>query len=405
MRKDEEPVVLAWGGQERRKSNNLQQGRIRLAGFIRENTKQIIAEWETFARTLIPAANHMTPLALRDHINEILAFIVSDIESPQTGTEQIQKSHGEKEKDPAPTAAETHAALRLAGGFDIDQMVSEYRALRASVIKLWSKANTQINGTDILDLTRFHESIDQELAESVSHYTKKVSYSKDLFIGILSHDLRSPLNVISMSAQLMLNMGTPDRQQTLNERQTMLTTQIYESASRITVIVDDLLDVTRARFGSGLPVVRAPMDMGFVSQQLVDEMRVAYPTRIMTLEILGDTKGEWDKARIGQVFSNLMGNAIQYSFKDSSIDVTVTGNPEEVIVSVHNEGVPISPGKIETVFNSLTRAVIDAGDHPGTVNLGLGLYISKEIVVSHGGTIDVTSSEADGTTFTARFPR
>jgi len=406
MEQSVEKVVLAWGGQERRKPNNQRENNsIRLADFIRKNTKQIMTEWESFARTLIPAADHMTPLALRDHINEILAFIVSDIESPQTSSEQIQKSHGEKEKDSAPTAAETHAALRLAGGFDIDQMVSEYRALRASVIKLWGRANAPMNDVDRIDLTRFNESIDQELAESVSHYTKKVSYSKDLLIGILSHDLRSPLNVISMSAQLMLNMGTPDKQQTLNERQTMLTTQIYESASRITVIVDDLLDVTRARFGSGLPVVRAPMDMGFVSRQLVDEMRVAYPTRIMTLEISGDTKGVWDKARIGQVFSNLMGNAIQYSFKDSSIDVTVTGNPEEVMVSVHNEGVPISPGKIETVFNSLTRAVIDAGDHPGTVNLGLGLYISKEIVVSHGGTIDVTSSEADGTTFTARFPR
>jgi len=375
-----------------------QENRVRLADFIHENTEQIVSEWATFARTLTPAANDMTPLALRDHIQEILDFIVSDIKSPETGFEQIEKSQGGKERSSITTAAETHAALRLAGGFDIDQMVSEYRALRASVIKLWS-AHTEMNNTDVIDLTRFNESIDQELAESVSHYTKKVSYSKDLLMGILSHDLRTPLGAISMSSQLILNMGG------LGERQTLLTKQIFDSASRITAIINDLLDVTRARFGSGLPVIRTPMDMGFVAKQLVDEMRVANPTRSIVLEVSGDVKGEWDKARIGQVFSNLIGNAIQYSFKDSPIAVTIKGRPEEVILSVHNQGLPIHPEKIGTIFDSLTRAVTDEGDHPEAVNLGLGLYITKEIIDSHGGKIDVTSSEDTGTTFTVRFPR
>ena len=164
-------------------------GRIRLADFIQQNTKPIISEWETFARTLTPAATNMTPLALRDHIPQILDFIVKDIKTPQTRSEQIQKSKGDKERDPAATVAETHAALRLTGGFDIDQMVSEWRALRASVIKLWSEAETPMTKQDIIDLTRFNEAVDQELAESVSHYTQKVNYSKDLFIGILSHEL------------------------------------------------------------------------------------------------------------------------------------------------------------------------------------------------------------------------
>jgi signal transduction histidine kinase len=203
----------------------------------------------------------------------------------------------------------------------------------------------------------------------------------------------------------MLNMGALNKQQTLNEKQVMLATQVYESTSRITAIVDDLLDVTRARFGSGLPIIRASMDIGFISRQLVDEMQAANPMRIITLEASGDLKGKWDKARIGQVFSNLIGNAIQYSFKDSSIDVTIKGNPKDVILSVHNDGMPIPPEEIETLFDALTRATVDEGDHPEAVNLGLGLYITKEIVASHGGTIDVTSSEGSGTTFTARFPR
>lgn len=189
-------------------------------------------------------------------------------------------------------------------------MASEYRALRASVIKLWSAENTQLKSVDIIDLTRFNESIDQELAESVSHYTNKVSYSKDLFIGILSHDLRSPLNVISMSAQLLLNVGSPQAQQTLDEKQVLLATQVFDSATRVTKIIDDLIDVTRARFGSGLPVIRAHMDMGVVSRQLIDEMLAANPTRTINLEISGDVKGTWDKGRIGQVLSNLIGKRL-----------------------------------------------------------------------------------------------
>jgi len=374
-------------------------GRKRLAAFIRENTEQIVSEWEMFARTLTPASTDMTSLALRDHIQPILEFVVSDIDSPQTGIEQVVKSHGKKTRDVAHTAAETHAGLRLSGGFDIDQMVSEYRSLRASVIKLWSAENTEMLHEDIIDLTRFNESIDQALAESVAHYTDEVNRARNLFLGILGHDLRTPLNVISMSSNLITGLGT------LNERQCMLASQIGDSASRMTQIISDLLDLTRARFGSGLPINRTPMDMSFISHQLVDEMRVAHLGRTINLEISGDMKGEWDKARIGQVFSNLIGNAIQYSFEYTPIDVHVKGTSNEVVLSVHNEGVPIPPEKIEKIFDPLSRAGTNEYAPPEAQNLGLGLYITKDIVTSHGGTISVNSLEDEGTTFTIRLPR
>jgi signal transduction histidine kinase len=406
MGKSAKKLTLLSPNQKKQKFNTSRQdNRIRLPDFINKTTEQIVSEWESFARTLKPAANDMTPLALRNHIHEILSFIVSDINSPQNYLQQVQKSQGRKKKTSAVTAAQTHAALRLAGGFDIDQMVSEYRALRASVIRLWSKANKSMDDRDIIDLIRFNEAVDQELAESVSHYTQKVSYSKDLFMGILGHDIRNPLNAVSISAQLILNMEAASEQQITNKRQVMLATQIFESASRINEIVANLIDVTHARFGSGLPIVRAPMDFGFVSRLLVDEMRRAYPTHTITLEVSGNLEGEWDKARIGQVFSNLIGNAIQYSFQDSPIEVIVKGVAKEVLLSVHNIGVPIPFEKINTLFNALTRAGADGEAHSGAFNLGLGLYITNDIVVSHGGTIDITSSEKEGTTFTARFPR
>lgn len=398
-------ITLVWDGKERRTFNGPQQS-IGLANFIQENIRPIVREWEIFAETLKPASNDMTPRALRNHIHQILEFIINDIRSSQTRAEQVRKSHGEKEKGPAPSAAETHAALRLAGGFDIDQMVSEWRALRASVVKLWSASNIKMTNADVIDLTRFNESIDQELAESVSHYTKKSNFSKDLFMGVLGHDIGAPLNAISMCAQLLLNIGSIGMPQTLSEGQRMLASQIFESASRISKIVSDLLEAARARFGAGLPIIRSPMDMAFIGRKLVDEMRVAHPKHSILFAISGDAKGEWDKARIGQVFSNLIGNALQYGFKDTPINVTVKGMAEEVILSVHNEGVPISPEKIETLFDSFHRAVTTEEEaDPTQINLGLGLYITKDIIVSHGGTIGVTSSEENGTTFTARFPR
>ena len=376
---------------------------MRLSDFIRTHEEQITVEWENFARTLVPAADGMGPLALRDHIREILTFIANDISPHKPALEQTQKSHGTG-PDGLPaggnSAAETHAALRLTGGFNMDQMVSEYRALRASVIRLWSAKHPEMNGGDVLDLTKFHEAIDQALTELICHYSEKLDHSKDLFLGILGHDLRNPLTAILASAELALEIGT------LNERQTKLLSQIINSTLRSNEIINHILDLTRARFGSGLPVIRVAMDFGFVARQMIDEMRAAHPMREFVITILGDTKGEWDKARIGQVFSNLLGNAVQYSFRDTPISVTINGETKDVKLSVHNQGVPIPPDKAERIFDALTRDAAESGqEQPESTNLGLGLYITKEIVTAHGGTIDVISTEKGGTIFSARFPR
>jgi signal transduction histidine kinase len=373
---------------------------MRLATFIRKNQQPIIEHWEIFARTLVPASDDMSPRSLRNHIKEILAFIADDIESSQTGSEEITKSEGKKLKDPEPSAAEIHASLRQAGGFSMDQMVSEFRALRASVIRLWEAQLTEATKLDISDLTRFNESLDQAITEAINYYTKTIDHSRNLFLAILSHDLRNPIGAMKMSAQLTLNIGT------LNERQTMLVSQVIASASRATEIINNLLDLTHARLGSGLQVIKKDMDMAFVSRQLVDEMRAMHPSRTFQLDISGETEGKWDKARIGQVFSNLLGNAVQYGFRDLPIDITIKGEPEAVLVSVHNDGVPIAANAIGSIFDSLTRGGEEnSANDRGSTNLGLGLYITKQIVSAHGGTVGVTSSEKNGTTFTALFPR
>ncbi|WP_210215296.1 sensor histidine kinase [Lichenihabitans psoromatis] len=375
------------------------EGRRRLPAFMSENITPIVAEWENFARTLTPTSDGMTPLALRDHIHQILQFVVVDIQSEQTPKEETIKSMGNKARKPDSTAAETHAALRLSGGFNIGQITSEYRALRASVIKLWRRTNPLMDEKDFEDLTRFNEAIDQELTESVTYYTDEVLRSKDLFIGILGHDLRSPVQAITLSAELMSRLGS------LNERQIMLLGNMSDSAGRINALIDNLVDVTRARFGNSLAIIRSVMDFGYVAHQLVDETRAVNPSRDIKLDISpGSLKGEWDKARIGQVFSNLLGNACQYGFKDTSIEVGIASDRESVTLTISNRGVPIPAERISSIFNPLTRATAKTGQH-ASMNLGLGLYITNEIVAAHGGTIEVTSSEDQGTTFTLWFPR
>jgi signal transduction histidine kinase len=265
---------------------------------------------------------------------------------------------------------------------------------------LWEAQLMEATKVDISDLIRFNESLDQAVTEAIRFYTQIIDHSRDLFLAVLSHDLRNPLSAMKMSAQLTANIGP------LNERQTMLMSQIVASSGRATEIVNYLLDLTRARFGSGLQVIKKAMDMEFVANQLVDEMRVTHPTRTFQLEISGETEGKWDIARIGQVFSNLLGNAVQYGFSDRPIMVTVKGEREAVLVSVKNKGVPIRPEALGGIFESLTRGggQKSANDRE-SVNLGLGLYITKQIVLAHGGSVGVTSSEKDGTTFTATFPR
>jgi signal transduction histidine kinase len=371
----------------------------RLPQFIVENTEAVVSEWEEFARSLIPASSGMSPLALRDHIREILTFFVCDIQTEQTTAEEVTKSRGNAADEANISAAETHAALRLTGGFNMGQMISEYRALRTSIIKLWRQSGPAMDETDFLDMSRFNESVDQALAESAAYYSKHTLRSKDMFVAVLSHDIRNPLQSIMSSAELLARVGE------LNERQTMLSSNIIGCVERLNGLADNLLDVTRSRMGASLSLARSNMDMGLVAYEIVEEVRLAHRDATITIDLSPDLRGSWDKARVGQVMANLLSNAIQYGFKGYPIAVAVRGDEEAVTVSVQNQGRLIDPAKMGGIFDPLTRAEAVGDEQMPSCNLGLGLYISHEILVAHGGNITVTSSDTDGTRFEARFPR
>src|SRR3954471_18775609 len=180
---------------------------MRLAQFIIENLEEIMIEWEAFATSLLAPGQTMTSLALRDHSKQILQAIALDIEEGQTDLEQAYKSKGYvRIADATRTAAMTHGALRYLAGFDLRQLAAEFRALRASVLRLWLKRGGAGGKAAFFQMTRFNEAIDQALAESIANYSDEVARSRDTFLAILGHDLRSPLAAIANSS---LYLGTP----------------------------------------------------------------------------------------------------------------------------------------------------------------------------------------------------
>jgi signal transduction histidine kinase len=178
--------------------------------------------------------------------------------------------------------------------------------------------------------------------------------------------------------------------------------QILRSGERMARMVDDLLDLTRTRLGSGIPITPLQMDLDDLCRKLLSEFQAIHPDRLLEFHSEGDLRGKWDPGRIGQVLSNLMGNALQHGDGDKPIRMTAKADAHGVVIEVHNEGVPIPPAFLANIFEPMVSHARQ-GEEMKTTSLGLGLHIAREIVLAHGGTLTVTSV-AEGTTFTVHLP-
>lgn len=374
---------------------------MRLADFISANLESILQEWETFARG-IDCGEKMDSLALRDHAEEILLATVRAMRSTQSSAERTAKSRGEQSAEDSTDldgASEQHAIGRLGSGFNLLEVVSEYRALRASVLRQWHECRFPWHESDVDDVTRFNESLDQSLAKAVSSYTKRVDQSRDLFLAILSHDLRNPLNSISMSASLLTHL-VPHANKAMH-----VATQISTNASVMGRMINDLLDYTRTRLGAGMPVSPAMMNLSSLCKELHSEFVSAHPDRDIRLQMANEVRGNWDWDRLRQAISNLLGNAIQHSPEYALVQLNLSNVGSDAIVTIYNGGPPIPPGELAKIFDPLVRG--SSAEHPKANrpgSIGLGLYIARAIAESHSGSITVTSSSESGTTFTLRLP-
>lgn len=376
---------------------------MRLHEFILSNRDPIMNEWEAFARSVSAASATMDVTALRDHASEMLTVIATDLKTSQGRHDQSEKSKGKAPPvDPAgeATAAEEHGAGRARSGFTISQMVAEYRALRASVLRLWSREQGELEPAEVEDMIRFNEAIDQSLAESISEFDQNVEQAKEMFLAILGHDLRTPIGAIYSSAKFMLDTNE------LSEPHVTLLRRMAQSATRSMHMVGDLLDFTRSRLGGGIPVSRQTVNMGKIVHDVVDEISALHPGKEVQVNTREAQDGDWDEARISQALTNIVGNAVEHSQPNTRVSVNVRSRGDDVEIAVHNTGIPIQAADLDGIFNPLKAEPRNQHRKAGpTGNLGLGLYIADRIINAHQGRIAVESSQEEGTTFTIHLPR
>jgi signal transduction histidine kinase len=357
----------------------------------------ILTEWEAFAATRLPAAATMTPLALRDHAKQILEAIAKDLSTFQSRDAQIAKSMGEVSGslDMPETAAETHAVLRAQSGFDINQLAAEYRALRASVLRLWIDA-LQPEPPHLGDAIRFNEAIDQALAESITLFSAQVDHARNLLLAMLGHDMRTPLQILLLTARHLETMNA-------GAEVSEAAHHLVNGTARINALVEDLLEVSSFNLGVSIRITPTHVNLGVVFAEHLLELRVLYADRELELKVTGDTHACVDGPRLQRLLDNLVVNAIKYGAPDTAIRITVIGDATEVRFEVRNTGPVVEQSALDHIFQPLKRGPHE-NRRSADGSLGLGLYIAREIARAHGGDIAVRSAN-DETVFAVHLPR
>lgn len=264
------------------------------------------------------------------------------------------------------------------------------------VMALYSRQALPRDTTDILKQATGRMALGVKRLRAESELRARADFEKHL-LGIVSHDLRNPLNAILLSASALA------RWETLDPLAVKTAMRIQTSAERAARMIRDLLDFTQARLGGGIRITRSPLDLRDVVRGVIEEVQAAHPGREVRVRLDGENHGEWDGDRIAQVVQNLVTNAIKYSPIDTPVHVSVWTEAGWALLSVHNQGAPIPPEKLPCIFEPLLRGTAEV-DHTGR-SIGLGLYIVKQIAEAHAGRVEVRSTEAEGTSFTVLLPR
>jgi len=361
------------------------QGRVNtLTSFIRERRDEIVREWLSRVEGL-PSAPGLTPQSLRDHMPDILDRLADAIDRRDQGPRPLED------------LPEQHAILRFHEGYDLRQIVAEYRLLRHVITDLYAERGDVSAETRpvMMPLTVMHEAVDRAISEAVDQYAVERELVRDRFIAILGHDLRDPLNTILFTASTQLANADGLDADTIKAAD-----RTRAAAQRMDRMIRDLLDFARGRLGGGLSVVPTRFDARAVINDAVHDIAQTHPDRDVRCTVepgAGDFAVHWDSDRIAQVVANLVGNALVHG-KDPVI-VHVADEGDAVAVEVRNCG-EIPGDVLPRLFDPFVSDRVNSG-RPG---LGLGLYIVQQIAQAHGGRARADSS--NGTTrLTVVLPR
>jgi len=284
--------------------------------------------------------------------------------------------------------------VMLTGEAVRNQLVRFRPAGASSDVVLRSSAVPIRGNGDVALVVSVFDDITEEHRLQAEH--EQTARFAETFLGILGHDLRNPLNSIILASAL-LEQGRSDPGDLRRIR------QIASSGRRMARMVNQLLDLTRARLAGGMPIKRKPVDLVAVITAVLDEIATSNPGVTFQNDLPFEMRGEWDGDQLAQVASNLLGNAVEHGDPSRAIGVTLLDGGDTAIFGVHSYGSPIPEDMLLLLFDPFRR-----GSPPSSAKrkgLGLGLYITREIVKAHGGEVGVTSSAEDGTTFTVTLPR
>jgi len=364
-----------------------------IADFVRKNLRTILDDWDTVAAQMQPAADDLDRDELRDFAQGLLMDVL--VAMPSADGSNVRILDEDWPAQALTRSAREHAEDRLAQGFTIAQLMIEYRALRWHIVSRWSEQVQGMVASEICEeIKRFDAALDKSLVESVQWFHEQLSESRDLLLGALAHDLRNPLSVSLHTAQLLR------RNSDQSSRSTEGLSRISEACTRMQRLIEDVLDFARLRFGLALPIKRERLTLYDCVMHCIEELGSVAPDNRIEFEHDGDLIGSWDPTRMDQLLMNLLTNAVRHIPDGEPVRVHARGDQASVRLSVHNRGDPIPPELHEHVFEPMRQ-----GTGMPVGSAGLGLYIARQIVLAHGGSITFDSTAGEGTTFNVILPR
>ncbi len=431
---------------------------MRLADFIQAKIEPILMEWEGFARGIWPGPA-TDPATLRDHAERLLHATVADMRSRQSDQQQSDKSKGNagdgRDAAGVDRVSAEHGVGRVGSGFGLPTVIAEYRALRASVIRLWRESEPVTDLNDLYDVTRFNESIDQSLTQAVGAYSQHVEQertaafeeqtrqddelrklngellvssvrqhelteraehagaalrqakeeaeaanrAKDAFLAVLSHELRTPLTPVAMAAAAM----EVDPRLPFEFRDDVA--MIRRNLDLETRLIDDLLDLSRVT-NRKLRLNPQPTDVHRLIRHVLETVGPELHEKRLTVEqqlAATNDRVDGDPARLQQTLWNLLRNSGKFTPARGRVTIRTWNEADRLLIEVGDTGVGIAAEVLPRIFDPFEQGAADVTRRYG--GMGLGLAIAKGVVDLHGGTIRAASDgKGKGAAFTVDLP-
>lgn len=355
------------------------------ANRLIKNTEKILKLWSTRAQREITEALPLERLALRDSLPEYLNHMAEAL-SKTTKRTPAKNAH---DKSESTRIGHQHGHDRaVLSQYSIDEVIFEFHLLREVIFQVLEEKKP----LSVRDRNVIISSIEQAVNDSATHFAKELREMQKKTIVTLTHDLRTPVSIAKISAELILKYHVKDA--TGN-----LASKIVANMIRIDSMVDELLDATRIRAGKNLGLEFHEMDLAKLSREIIHELKVVFGDRI-ALKAKGSIFGYWSEQGLRRLIENLISNAVKYGAEDSPITVSVSQVIQGTKIEVHNKGNPIRKDDIPILFDDYERGA----DTKGQTGWGIGLTLVKAVTEAHKGRINVESSIKQGTSFVIILP-